>query len=77
MHRVDDGSMKFLVCRQKNVREILALCVSPNKRIIAVCERGRTPDEDPGSAQVIFTFLNNQRTSDCCIPSYDVAQKTA
>jgi len=52
MHRVDDGSMKFLVSRQRNVREILALSVSPNKRIIAVCEKGRTPDEDPGSAQV-------------------------
>lgn len=44
--------MKFLVQRQKNVREILALCVSPNKRVIAVCERGRAPDEDPSSAQV-------------------------
>ncbi|CAM9819281.1 unnamed protein product [Pylaiella littoralis] len=52
MHRVDDGSMRFLVSRQRNVRAILALCVSPNKRIIAVCERGRTPEEDPGSAQV-------------------------
>lgn len=52
MHRVDDGSMKFLVSRQRNVREVLALCVSPNKRVIAVCEKGRTPEEDPGSAQV-------------------------
>lgn len=52
MHRVDDGGMKFLVSRQRNVRGILALCVSPNKRVIAVCEKGRTPEEDPGSAQV-------------------------
>lgn len=58
MHRVDDGSMKFLVSRQRNVREVLALCVSPNKRVIAVCEKGRTPEEDPGSAQV--------STNTCC-----------
>lgn len=58
MHRVDDGSVKFLVQRQKNVREILALCVSPNKRVIAVCERGRAPDEDPGSAQVNIQLLD-------------------
>lgn len=59
MHRVDDGSMKFLVSRQRNVREILALSVSPNKRVIAVCEKGRSPDEDPGSAQV-------RDRHDCC-----------
>ncbi|CAM9422149.1 unnamed protein product, partial [Choristocarpus tenellus] len=52
LYRVDDGSMKFLQGRQKNVREILALSVSPNKRVIAVCEKGRQPGEDPGSAQV-------------------------
>lgn len=63
MHRVDDGSMKFLVSRQKNVREILALCVSPNKRVIAVCEKGRAPDEDPGSAQVHKQSLVHTRES--------------
>lgn len=51
LHRIDDGSMKFLTGRQKNVREVLALSVSPNKRVIAVCERGRALDEDSGNAQ--------------------------
>ena len=52
MQCLDDGSMKFLVGRQKNVREVLALCVSRNKKVIAVCEKGRSLDDDPGNAQV-------------------------
>lgn len=59
--------MKFLVSRQRNVREVLALCVSPNKRVIAVCEKGRTPEEDPGSAQVrvgAFAHTAVERTTD-------------
>lgn len=68
LHRVDDGSMKFLVCRQRNVREILALCVSPNKRVVAVCERGRAPEEDPGSAQVCtLCFVRLPRWHDATV----------
>ncbi|CAB1097150.1 unnamed protein product [Ectocarpus sp. CCAP 1310/34] len=69
MHRVDDGSMKFLVSRQRNVREILALCVSPNKRVIAVCEKGRAPEEDPGSAQVsVYLVANGKRIRTMLFP---------
>lgn len=53
MYRIDDGSMKFLPCHQRNVHEILALCVSPNKKVIAVCEKIITSEEaDLGNAQV-------------------------
>lgn len=51
LYRIDDGSMKFLPCHQRNVHEILALCVSPNKKVIAVCEKVLAPEE--GHAQVV------------------------
>lgn len=43
--------MKFLPCHHKNVDEILALCVSPNKKVIAMCEKVLAPEEE-GNAQV-------------------------
>ena len=39
LYRVEDGSMQFFSGRAKNVREVLAMTVSPNKRSVAVCER--------------------------------------
>ncbi|KAG5187053.1 WD40-repeat-containing domain protein, partial [Tribonema minus] len=58
MYRMDDGSMQFFTGRAKNVKEIVALAISPNKRAVAVCER----TDDAAAAQVsIYSVATAKR----------------
>jgi hypothetical protein len=55
LYRIEDGSMQFFTGKARNVREVLAMALAPNKRTVAVCER----TDEPGTAQVSVYHVAN------------------